>query len=198
MGFAEVFSQNVFLRWIAGRGGGTDLAVTMSGPRLGERLLQVGLADTRLVVGLAGKIGLSGRACGIDPDATVVARAQASAEKQGVLVELQHAPPSLLPFDAGDFDLVVIDLATAGSAAGHDLGGAFREAWRVLRPGGRCVALAKAARGGALGAFGRRAGRAAPGPAEIVREMQASGFRAARLLAEREGLAFVEGLRSAA
>ena len=197
MGFSGLFSQNLLVRWLTGRGGTHDLAVTMSGIRLGERLLQVGLGDGRLLVALAGKIGLSGRSCGVDPEAPAVTRAAAMAERGGVLVEVQHAPPSLLPFADGEFDVVVVDLAGAPAALGTDPGPAFREAWRVLRPGGRCVALMKQVRGGAIGAVEHRTGRAVTAPADLVREMRASGFKAARLLAERDGLAFAEGVRSA-
>ena len=92
MGFSAVFSQNILIRWLTGRGGTHDLSVTMSGIRLGERLLQVGLADGRLLVALAAKIGMSGRSCGVDEQAAAVSRAEAS-RRRGP----RRAPPADRP-----------------------------------------------------------------------------------------------------
>ena len=193
MSLRAVFSQNILVRWLTGRSAATDLAVTMSGVRLGERLLQVGLGDGRLLVALAAKVGMSGRTCGLDERADAVTRAEAAAAREGVLVELQQARCDALPFAAGDFDAVVVN---AAPPAPVDAGAAlFREAERVLRPGGRCVVVTKGARrGGALGSEDRGIGRH---PNHVVAEMRAAGFRAARVLAEREGLAFAEGVKSA-
>ena len=94
----------------------------------------------------------------------------------------------------GDFDVIVVNVPGSPALAGHAL---FREAVRVLRPGGRCVVVTKPARASSPGAGPARAGHAAMAPAELVETMRGAGFRAARLLAEREGLAFAEGVKSA-
>jgi ubiquinone/menaquinone biosynthesis C-methylase UbiE len=174
MGFADLIANNVLLRWLIGRSAANDLSVTMSGVRIGERVLQVGVGDGALLAALAAKVGMSGRACGIDEDAAAVARADRAAAKGGVLVELEHAAPGPFPYDPGAFDVVVF---SGVGASGVTSPPACGEAARVLRPGGRCLVILKA-------------GRASD---EIVALLRQSGFRAARLLAEREGQAFVEG-----
>src|SRR5579871_5290645 len=44
------------------------LAVTMTGVKLGDRFLAIGLGDPRLTAALAAKAGLTGRACAVDAD----------------------------------------------------------------------------------------------------------------------------------
>jgi hypothetical protein len=67
-----------------------------------------------------------------------------------------------------------------------------RETARVLAPGGRVMVIGRAPRGG-VGALFTRA-QAGP-PFDPQPALQADGFRAVRLLAERQGLVFVEGLK---
>jgi hypothetical protein len=75
---------------------------------------------------------------------------------------------------------------------GEDRVATVREAHRVLRPGGRVMVIGAVPRGG-LGALFTRAQSGPPFDAEP--SLQADGFRAARTLAEREGLRFVEALK---
>ena len=86
--------------------------VTMSGIRLGERLLQIGLADGRLLIALAAKIGMSGRSCGVDDRGRGGGPRGGRGHREGVLVELHHLTEGVLPFDDGDFDVVVVNLAS--------------------------------------------------------------------------------------
>jgi ubiquinone/menaquinone biosynthesis C-methylase UbiE len=195
MNLTEVFSQNILIRWLTGRSGAHDLAVTMSGIRLGERLLQIGVGDGRLLVALAAKIGMSGRSCGVDEHAAAVARAEAEAAREGVLLELHQARAEALPFEAGEFDVVVVN---APAATSSDVAAMYREAWRVLRPGGRCVVVMTLAISGRAGPGADGRGHAASAAADVVEVMRRSGFKAARQLAERNGQAFAEGVRSAA
>jgi malonyl-CoA O-methyltransferase len=64
------------------------------------------------------------------------ARRKPGADTVRFVVHDLHDP---LPFPAGAFDLVVSGLVLEHIG---DLGGFFREAWRVLRPGGRAVVSA--------------------------------------------------------
>ena len=76
---------------------------------MGDHLLQIGCADGGALAAVAAKVGLSGRAVAIVADDESAARAAKGAAQQGVLVEVETAPPTALPVDAGEFDLVIVD-----------------------------------------------------------------------------------------
>jgi hypothetical protein len=59
MSLAELFANNYFLRLLRGRTSNYDLIVSMVGPKLGERLLQVGGGDGLLLAALGKKTGLT-------------------------------------------------------------------------------------------------------------------------------------------
>ena len=72
------------------------------------------------------------------------------------------------------------------------------EVMRVVRPGGRCIAIEDMPESGDLGRSSPAAAErdASAGPI-AVELLTAAGFRGVRLLAEREGVAFVEGVKAA-
>lgn len=171
------------------------LAVTMSGVKLGDRVLVLGCGDARLIAGIAIKAGLTGRACALDQSGDRSTRTAAAVEREGALIESFTAPWSALPFDTSSFDLVVINDVLPGLPPEPRVR-CVQEAWRVVRPGGRCVVIDRAARGGLGGLIGKRAGDqqyTAAGSAPTA--LQAEGFAATRVLAEREGHIFVEGVK---
>src|SRR5687768_3104195 len=88
--------------------GREPLAVTMSGVRMGERVLQMGTLDVRLAAQLAAKQGLSGHAAIVVANEREAARARAAAAASGALVDVQSAPLTALPFDDHSFDVVVL------------------------------------------------------------------------------------------
>ena len=166
-----------------------SLVVGMTGVKMGDRLLHVGCAHGGRLGGVAVKVGLSGRAAVSVPDEASAARAQKGAAEAGVLVDVDVAPPARLPYEDAAFDLAVVD-DTAG------LFGTMRAEDRVLRPGGRVVMIGAAPRGG----IGAILSRAQSGPSfvssgDAVRSLEADGFRSARIIGEREGLAFVEAVK---
>jgi ubiquinone/menaquinone biosynthesis C-methylase UbiE len=171
MSLAELFANNYFLRLLRGRTGNYDLIVSMVGVKLGERLLQIGGGDGLLLAALGKKTGLTGQVSAVEPDAEAAERVKDQATKDGVLSEVQAAPATSLPFPAESFDIVVIPHPDGGGLPGA------REAYRVLRPGGR------------LSVITRNASTA------ISNELQQQGFKAARLIAEREGFAFYEAIK---
>ena len=170
------------------------LVVSMTGVKLGERFAQIGCANGGRLAAIAAKVGLSGCAVAVVPDAASAGRATKGAADAGVLVEVETAPPTRLPVEDGGFDLVVIDdtgaLLSAMEAGDH--AATVREVSRILRAGGRAMIISHGARTGMRAWL-----RPAPGPRALdaAPALQTAGFRAVRTLAEREGFMFVEGIK---
>lgn len=174
------------------------LAVSMTGVKMGDRVAFVGCAHGGRLAAIASKVGLSGRAVAVVPDDRAAALTQKGAEQLGVLVEIEIAAPTALPIENNAIDLAVVDdtaglLATIPQA---DRVAAIRELVRVLRPGGRVVAVGA----GAVSGLARLVTRA-PAAASLTASgdlnaaLAANGFSIVRTLAEREGLVFVEGIK---
>ena len=187
-----------FLRKAAGDR--EPLAVTMTGVRMGERVLQIGVADERLTAQLAAKPGISGHAAIVVRDENAGDRARAAALEAGALVDVHVAATDALPFDDRAFDVVIVHGA-AGQVAALDpatRASMLTESLRVLRPGGRLVALEPGTPTGLASLIRRPAApdshyEAAGGtPAAL----EAAGFKPVRLLADREGTRFIEGLKT--
>jgi len=163
-----------------------NLPISMAGITIGNRLLVVGCGDPLLLAALAVKTGLTGRACAVDASEPRCTRAAAIAEREGALVESFTAPWDALPFENDAFDVAIVrdvvqhlDDPTRVRC--------FAEIRRVLRKGGRLVTIV-----GRSGGLFKSAG---PAGTDLVRALEAAGFRAARTLAERGGQLFVEGVR---
>ncbi len=176
-----------------------SLVVAMTGVKMGDGLVQVGCAHGGRLGAVAAKVGLSGRAMAFVPDETSAARARKGAAQSGVLVEVEVAPPTRLPAEDGSFDLAVVDDTGGllGTMRPEARALAIRELLRILRPGGRAMVVGVAPPGG----FGALLARARPNPqfeaaGGALASLQAGGFTSVRVLAERDGLRFVEGLKT--
>jgi ubiquinone/menaquinone biosynthesis C-methylase UbiE len=174
------------------------LVVSMTGVKLGDQVLQVGCAHGGRLGAVAGKVGLSGRAVLVAPDESSAARGRKGAAAAGALVEVDVAPPTRLPVDAGQFDLAIVDDTGGlfGTMRAEDRVASIRELARVLRPGGRVMIIGAAPRGG-LGSLLTRTQSGPPFVAsgDANASLEADGFKSVRTLAEREGLVFVEGVK---
>ena len=173
----------------------------MTGVKLGDSLLHIGCSDASLLSAIGSKVGLSGRVCAIVRDAGDAARARRGAEDAGILLELETGNASRFPFDDAAFNLIVVDNQQGAltNLTPEERVLVMRECFRTLAPRGRAVVIERAGRGG-LGALFRPS---ANQPADTryqtsggaVAALEGEGFRAARLLAERQGLSFFEGVR---
>jgi SAM-dependent methyltransferase len=168
------------------------LPVVMSGVKMGERVLQIGVDDSKLVGAIAAKVGLSGQAAVVVAEERVAEVARAAAAGAGALVDVQVTPLDVLPFADRAFDVVVVHpggvIPESTGAPGVAM---LRDAWRVLRGGGRVVIIERSG-SGLMARF-----RASPLPdmGATLNALETAGFKATRLLAEREGYRFFEGLK---
>lgn len=170
----------------------------MAAVRLGERLLQAGLGNPKLFAKMAGKAGLSGRACVVVDSPGAAGPLEAAAAAEGVLIEVLVSEAAPWSLDDASFDVGVLDgnALLRGDAA--ERAGRLAEVRRVVRPSGR-VLIIRSAPVGLAGRLGFGPSHAGPSDeAEaLLRALEGAGFRPARILAEREGMTFVEGFRPA-
>ena len=168
------------------------LQVSMTAVRMGERFLQIGCDDRALLSGLAGKVGLSGTAAVASLNEESAKRAAAVGTKIGALIDVRPIAGTGLPFETGQFDMIVVD-DTRGTFAGlsnERRSSYLRDARRIVRAGGR-IEVVEGLGGGALmgGAVAR------PHGYDVVRDLESAGFKPVRVLAKRDGFRFIEGLK---
>ena len=174
------------------------LPVTMSAVRMGERVLQIGVDDPAVASAIAAKAGLSGHAALAVADERGATRAQGAMANAGVLVDVQITPLTSLPFDGDAFDLIVVH-AMHGLVSSLDADArlaAMREWRRVLRHGGRVMTIEAGPATGIASVFKpKRTDAAYETAGGVVGGLSAAGFKLVRLLAEREGYKFAEGIK---
>jgi ubiquinone/menaquinone biosynthesis C-methylase UbiE len=176
------------------------LAVSMSGARLGERALQVGLDDPGIAAAIAAKTGMTGQATIVVADDGAAASARAAIAEAGGLGDV-HVVGQLhpLPFADNAYDLVVVHTARGllASRAKDVRRQVLEECRRVLRAGGRLIALESGSPTGLRGLFG---GARPDAPYEAAggtaSALETAGFRAVRTLGDRQGYRFIEGLKA--
>jgi ubiquinone/menaquinone biosynthesis C-methylase UbiE len=175
-----------------------QLVVGMVGTKMGDRIIQVGCAHAGRLGAITARAGLSGRAVAVVPDEASAERARRGAAQAGMLVEVEVAPPTALPVEDRAFDVAVVDDTgdLVATLATDDRARMVQELFRVVRPGGRVMALGAVPQGG-LGALFKRAPTAPSFAASGAFHdlLTVGGFHPVRTLAERDGLIFIEAAK---
>jgi len=185
-GFYDVYVM-FLLRMLMRRGRARSmdpLQVSMTGVRMGERFLQIGCYDRALLSGLAAKVGLSGTAAVGAFNQDQITRAEKVGAEIGALIDIKQIDDHALPFDSDHFDMVVVDDTNGafGAVAEGTRLAYLREGLRTVRQGGRIEIVE-----------GMKTRAASYDP---LLDLTAAGFKPVRVLAERDGFRFIEGLRT--
>jgi Methylase involved in ubiquinone/menaquinone biosynthesis len=106
----------------------------------GDAVLDVGCGTGTLAVAAKRRVGTEGIVHGVDASPEMIERAKRKAEKAGVEVIFQTAVVETLPFPDASFDVVLSTLMLHHLPRGVREQCA-REIHRVLRPGGRVLAV---------------------------------------------------------
>jgi ubiquinone/menaquinone biosynthesis C-methylase UbiE len=106
----------------------------------GESVLDVGCGTGSVAIIAKGQVGAGGTVSGIDASPEMIARAQKKARTAGVEVTFKNAAAQALPFPNAQFDVVLSTLMLhhLPRDARQQCAGEMR---RVLKPGGRVLAL---------------------------------------------------------
>ncbi len=166
------------------------LHVSMTGVKMGERFLMIGCDDRALISGLASKVGLSGAAAVAAFDDEEARRATTAGTKIGALIDVRPIDGPTLSFDSDSADMVVIDDTRGHFAALPEERrlSYLRDSYRIVRHGGR-IEMVEGLGGGLFGGSIAR-----PPGYDAAKDLSTAGFKPVRILAERDGFRFVEGL----
>jgi ubiquinone/menaquinone biosynthesis C-methylase UbiE len=120
----------------------------------GESVLDVGCGTGTLAIAAKRRVGPTGKLYGIDASPEMIAKASKKAKKAGVEVVFKTGVVEALPFQDESFDAVLSTLMLhhLPAAAREQCAGEMR---RVLKPGGRVLALDFASSGKKKGLLAR-------------------------------------------
>lgn len=127
-----------------------DRLVDLAHLEPGDSVLDVGCGTGALAIAARDRVGSGNQVCGVDPSPEMVVRARAKGAKAGADVRFETATVEALPFADATFDAVLSTLMLHHlSEEGRRQG--IGEITRVLKPGGRFLAVDTGGGGGAGG-----------------------------------------------
>lgn len=149
----------------------------LAAPVPGEKMLDVGCGTGTLAIAIKRQVGVS-EVHGIDASSEMVEVAKEKAAKEGSDIDFQVALIEAIPFPDASFDLVTSSLMLHHLPDDLKVKG-FLEIWRVLKPGGRFMAMDFAALshsplGHLLSTFGHSHGERMVG--KLVPLLKEAGF----------------------
>ena len=168
-------------------------ALAMIGVKPGAAALVIGAGDPALAAALALITGLNGRTVVVSGNADDAALVKIAADKAGALVDFEPLTANRLPFDAETFDAVVLQRQLGSHADANR--SIVDDAVRVVRSGGRMIAIEGDVRTGLLASMWRSSAPPPDGTAIASRLTQAR-LVAVRVLGESDGVVYVEGRKT--
>jgi demethylmenaquinone methyltransferase/2-methoxy-6-polyprenyl-1,4-benzoquinol methylase/phosphoethanolamine N-methyltransferase len=114
--------------------------IEVAAPSPGESVLDIGCGTGTLSIAAWREVQSGGRVFGIDASPEMIELARRKATTKGVVAEFQVAPVEALPFPDAHFDLVLSSFMLHHLPDDVKQQG-FAEILRVLKPGGRFLAV---------------------------------------------------------
>jgi ubiquinone/menaquinone biosynthesis C-methylase UbiE len=174
--------------------GREPLAVSMASVRAGERVLQVGVNEPAIVHAIANKVGLTGLASIVVPNDALADRVRGYTGDDASSADVRIEPLDRLPFADQSYDAVVVHnreglLRDMDATLRQQ---AVRDWMRVLRVGGRLIVLDAGKPRGMRGLLG---GGSSSDAGETISTLQSGGAGSVRVISDRDGYRFIEGVR---
>jgi ubiquinone/menaquinone biosynthesis C-methylase UbiE len=114
------------------------LTVDLALLKPGEDILDVGCGTGGVTIPAKERIGVTGKAAGIDPAPEMIAVAQKKAHRKGFEIDFRVGVIEALPFPDASFDVVTSSLMMHHLPEHLRIKG-LAEVYRVLKPGGRLL-----------------------------------------------------------
>jgi ubiquinone/menaquinone biosynthesis C-methylase UbiE len=117
-----------------------DATVDLAQLKPGDSVLEIGCATGTLSLAAQQRVGVTGRVCGIDVIPGMVEVSRRKAAQAGVSAEFREGSIDAIPYTDGQFDAVLCSFMIFHMSEPVRRRG-IAEIHRVLKPGGRLVAL---------------------------------------------------------
>jgi arsenite methyltransferase len=178
-------------------GEGSGNPVRAADLRPGETVVDLGSGAGVDVFLAASQVGPKGRAIGIDMTPEMLARARAAAKRAGTTnVEFRKAVIEEIPLEDGTADVVLSNCVVNLSP---DKATVFREAFRILKPGGRLV-ISDIVQERPLEPFDDNCGCVSTAMVrkDYLETIRAAGFRDLKVVADQPRLRSASGVDASA